>query len=44
MFNYLIMDGHIEHLSRVATLSRTNNGAVGAATRQDGMWSILPND
>ena len=43
MFNYLIVDGHVEHLPRVATLSRTN-AVVSAATRQTGMWSILPND
>ena len=43
MFNYLFVDGHVEFLDRLTTVSRTNS-VVSAATRQDGMWSILAND
>lgn len=43
-FNYLMVDGHVEFLIPEATLSRTNNAAVGPQTRQDGMWSILAGD
>jgi len=44
MFNYMMLDGHVEFLARLATVSRTNNAAVNATIRQDGMWSIVAND
>ena len=43
MFNYLLVDGHVEFLDRLQTLARTN-AVISAATRQDGMWSIEPGD
>ena len=38
-FNYLMADGHVEHLARERTLGRGNNIA-----RQTGMWTIVAGD
>ncbi len=40
LFNYLMMDGHVELLNPAATLGRTNSNL----SRQTGMWTIRPND
>jgi prepilin-type N-terminal cleavage/methylation domain-containing protein/prepilin-type processing-associated H-X9-DG protein len=41
MFNYLFVDGHVEHLNRRATISELDTGA-NPWRRQSGMWTIDP--
>jgi prepilin-type N-terminal cleavage/methylation domain-containing protein/prepilin-type processing-associated H-X9-DG protein len=45
MFNYLFVDGHVEHLNRDATVSALDTGTnPKARDRQSGMWTIAPNE
>jgi prepilin-type N-terminal cleavage/methylation domain-containing protein/prepilin-type processing-associated H-X9-DG protein len=41
MYNYLFVDGHVEHLHRRATLSALDT-AANPQNRQSGMWTIDP--